>query len=103
MFWTGFTWFSGLLPFPLLINFFVFVHGCWCYPLANVFVFKDFNFHHKNWPSYSGGSDKFGELCYKFSISNKLTQIVNFPAWKTILTVFLFWIYFYSLELVFIM
>ena len=46
---------------------------------ANVFVFGDFNFHHKNWLSYSGGTDRPGEICYKFSISNDLTQKVNFP------------------------
>ena len=39
-------------------------------PSANVFVFGDFNVHHKDW---------LGELCYNFSISNDLTQIVNFP------------------------
>ena len=31
--------------------------------------------------TYSGGTDRPGELCYNFSISNKLTQIVNFPSW----------------------
>ena len=29
--------------------------------------------------TYSGGTDRPGELCYNFSISNDLTQIVNFP------------------------
>ena len=29
--------------------------------------------------TYSGRTDRPGELCYKFSISNDLTQIVNFP------------------------
>ena len=48
-------------------------------PSANVFVFGDFNAHHKDWLSYSGGTDRPGELCYMFSISNDLTQIVNFP------------------------
>ena len=48
-------------------------------PSANVFVFGDFNVHHKDWLTYSGGTDKLGELCYNFSISNDLTQIVNFP------------------------
>ena len=47
---------------------------------SDVFAFKDFNFHHKNQLTYSGGTDRFGELCYNFSISNKLTQIVNYPA-----------------------
>ena len=42
-------------------------------PYPNVFVFGDFNIHHKDWLTYSG------ELCYNFSISNDLTQIVNFP------------------------
>ena len=48
-------------------------------PSANVFVFGDFNIHRKDWLTYSGGTDRPGELCYNFSISNDLTQIVNFP------------------------
>ena len=32
---------------------------------------------------YSGGTDRPGELCYNFSISNDLTQMVNFPSWIT--------------------
>ena len=48
-------------------------------PSANVFVFGDFNVHHKDWLTYSGGTDRPGELCYNFSISNDLTQIANFP------------------------
>ena len=48
---------------------------------ANVFVFGDFNDHHKDWFTYSSGTDRPGELCYNFSISNDLTQIVNFPTW----------------------
>ena len=47
-------------------------------PSANVFVFGDFNDHHKDWLTYSGETDRPGELCYNFSISNDLTQIVNF-------------------------
>ena len=45
-------------------------------PSANVFVFGDFNVHYKDWLTYSGGTDRPGELCY---ISIDLTQIVNFP------------------------
>ena len=48
-------------------------------PSANVFVFGDFNVHHKDWLTYSGGTDRPGELCYNFSISSDLTQMVNFP------------------------
>ena len=48
-------------------------------PSANVFVFGDFNVHHKDWLTYSGGTDRPGQVCYNFSISNNLVQIVNFP------------------------
>ena len=46
---------------------------------ANVFVFGDFNIHHKDWLTYSSGTDRSGELCYNFSISNDLNQMDNFP------------------------
>ena len=48
-------------------------------PSLNAFVFGDFNVHHKDWLTYSSGTDRPGELCYNFSISNGFTQIVNFP------------------------
>ena len=44
-----------------------------------MFVFGDFNVHHQDWANYSGGTDKSGELCYNFSVSNDLTQVNNFP------------------------
>ena len=44
-------------------------------PSTNVSVFRDFNIHHKDWLTYSGGTDIFG---YNFSISNDLTQMVKF-------------------------
>ena len=50
-------------------------------PSPNVFVFGDFNVHYKDWLSYSGGTDRPVELCYNFSISDDLTQLVNFPTW----------------------
>ena len=31
-------------------------------PSANVFVFGDFNVHHNDWLTYSGGTDRSGEL-----------------------------------------
>ena len=34
-------------------------------PSANVFVCGDFNVHHKDWLTYSGGTDRPAELCYK--------------------------------------
>ena len=48
-------------------------------PAVDVFVFGDFNVHQKGWLTYSGGTDRPGELFYNFSISNDLTQMVNFP------------------------
>ena len=67
-------------------------------PSANVLIFQDFNVHHKDRLTYSGGTDTPGKLCYIFSISNDLTQIVNFPTWvlTVTITVLLFWIYFSS-------
>ena len=66
-------------------------------PSANVFVFGDFNVYHKDWLTYSGGTDGPGELSYNFSISNDLTQMVNFPTrildcdshWPALLDLFL--------------
>ena len=46
-------------------------------PSANIFVF---NVHHKDRLTYSGGTNRPGELCYNFSSLNNLTQMVNFPA-----------------------
>ena len=48
-------------------------------PSADLFIFGDFNVHRKDLLAYSGGTDRPGGLCYNFSISNDLTQIVNFP------------------------
>ena len=74
-------------------------------PSANVFVFGDFNVHHKDWFTYSGGTDRPGELCYNFYISNDLTQMVNFLlGFQTvILIVLLFWTYLFLLTLVFVL
>ena len=51
-------------------------------PSANVFVFGDFNFYHKDWLTYPVRTDRPGEII----ISSDLIQIVNF----VILTVLLF-------------
>ena len=48
-------------------------------PSGNVFVFGDFNVHQRDLLTYSGRTDRPGELCYNFSISNDLNQMVNFP------------------------
>ena len=41
-------------------------------PSANLFVFGDFNIHHKDRLTYSGRTDRPGELCYNFAISRIL-------------------------------
>ena len=46
---------------------------------ANTFVFGDFNVHHTNWLTHSHGTDRPGEGCYNFALSQDLTQIVSFP------------------------
>ena len=113
MFPTGFTSLSVLLLFPLSITFFTFMHifdsissnideVLSINPSANVFVFGDFKVHHKDWLTYSGGTDRPGELCCNFSISNDLMTLTFLLGSQTvILTVLLFWIYFCLLMLVF--
>ena len=44
-------------------------------PSANVFVFGDFNVHHKDWITYSGQTNTSGNSVI---ISDNLTQMVNF-------------------------
>ena len=59
VFLIGFTSLGWLLLFSQSITVFVFVHSSWCYfiqhrwsslnqPISNVFVYEDFNFHHKD-------------------------------------------------------
>ena len=43
-----------------------------------LFVLGDFSAHHKDWLNYSSGTGRPGEICYNFSVSNELTQMVNF-------------------------
>ena len=51
----------------------------WSTHLLMFLSLETFNVYHKDWFTYSGGTDGPGELCYNFSISNYLTQMVNFP------------------------
>ena len=48
-------------------------------PSANAFLFGDFNVHHKDWVTYSGGTGRPGKFYYNFSISSDLTQMVKVP------------------------
>ena len=71
------SYFFFLYRSPLLITFIDEILSM--NPSANLFVFGDCNIHHKAWLTYSGGTDKCVKLCYNFSISDDLTQMVNFP------------------------
>ena len=58
-------------------------------PSANVFVFGDFKVHHKVWLTYSSGTDRPGELCYNFSISDDLTQLTFLLGSQTVILIVL--------------
>ena len=89
MFSIGFTSLSVLLLFSLSITFFVFVH-VFDSISSNIdevlsinpsrstdeVLLINFNVHHKDWLTYSGGTDR---LVNSVIISNDLTQLVNFP------------------------
>ena len=79
MFSASFTSLSFLLLFSLSITFFVVMHSfdsissnidevLSINPSANVFVFGDFNIHHKDWLTYFGGTDRPRELCHSPSL-----------------------------------
>ena len=89
MFLTGFTSLSVLFLFPLSLTF---LSLCTVFdaissdmgevllinPSANVFVFGNFNLYRRDWLTYSGSTDRAGELYYNFSNSNNPTRMVNF-------------------------
>ena len=71
MFLTDFTSRSVLLLSSLLITFFVLVFNSFSSNIdevlsinlsANVFELDDFNVHHKDWLTHSGGTDRPGEI-----------------------------------------
>ena len=73
---------------------------------ANVFFFGDLNVHYKAWLTHSGGSDRPGELCYNFFLSQMtLLKWLTFllGSLTVSLTVLLFWISFFLLTLAFVL
>ena len=44
-----------------------------------MFVFGDFSVNNTDWLAYSGGTERPGELCYRFPISTDFTTMVNVP------------------------
>ena len=86
---------SFLLLFPLSL-FQSFLNLC------VIFAFEDFDVHHKDWVTHSIGTDRPGELCHNFSLSNDFTQTVNLPNQVPDTHRLVFWIYFFILTLVFL-
>ena len=71
-----------------------------------MFIFEDSNVHDKDWQTCSGGSDRSGELCYNFFVTNDFTQLVLtclLTSLTVTLIVLLFWIYFFLLMVVFVL
>ena len=59
-------------------------------PSTNVFIFGDFNVYHKDWLTYSGGTDQPGELS-QMTLLRWLTFLLG--SQTMLLIVLLFWIY----------
>ena len=59
-------------------------------PSANVFVFGDLGVYHKDWPTYSGGTDRSGKLCKTSFMADFPTQIPDFDSHSPALISF-FW------------
>ena len=68
-------------------------------PSANVFVFRDFNVRHKDWLTYSGGTDQPDQS--QMTLLKWLTFLLRSQI--VILIVLLFWIYLFLLMLVFVL
>ena len=85
---------EALLQFLLVITFFIFLPGLWCYFITRmmfsyVFVFGDFNANHKDWLTYSSGTNR----------PRNHIQMFNFPTQIPHLTL----IYLFLLTLVFVL
>ena len=72
-------------------------------PTANVFVFGDFNIHHRDWLTYSSRTDRLVNfvIMFRMTLLRWLTFLLR--SLTVTLTVLLFWIYFYLLTLVFVL
>ena len=70
-------------------------------PSVSVFVFGDFNVHHKDQLTYSGRNDRPGELCNNAKRSYS-DGYFSYSDPRLTLTVPLFWVYFFVLMLVFV-
>ena len=73
-------------------------------PSANGFVFGDFSVHHKDWLTYSGGTDRLVNSVIIFLSQMLLLRWLTFllGSQTVNLIVLLFWIYFFFLTLVYV-
>ena len=83
MFLTCFTSLSVLLLFRQSVTFFVVMYSFLFIdevlsinPSANVFVFGDFNVHHKDWLIYAGGTDRTVELNSVIIFLSQMTLLI---------------------------
>ena len=73
-------------------------------PSANMFVFEGFDVYHKDWLTYSSRTDRTGSICYNCSQTTLLRWLTFlFASQDLVLTVLLFWIYFFLLTLIFVL
>ena len=72
--------------------------------LVVVSVFGDFKVHIHDWITYSGGTDRPGELCYNFIFQMTLLRWLTFllGLLTVTLTILLFWIYLFLLTLLYV-
>ena len=72
-------------------------------PSANVFVFGDFNVHHKDWVTYSGEIERLVNSVIIFLPQTTLLKWLTYllASQTVVFTVLLFWVYFFLLMLVF--
>ena len=98
MFSTGFTSFSVLLFFPLQITF---LSLCKVFdsissniddilsinPSVNVFVFVDFNVHHKDWLTYSGGTNQPGKIIFISQMTLLLRRLTFLLGSQTVILI----------------
>ena len=72
-------------------------------PSANMFVFGDFNVHHKDWLTYSGGMIDLvnSVIIFQMILLRWLTFL--FRSLTVTLTILFFWIYFFLLTQVFVL
>ena len=98
-------WNLALQIFEFFVRILLIVNGVVLInPSANMFFIRDFTVHHKDWLTYSSGTDRSGEIYNNFLLS----QMTSFR-WVTFLlmslsvtlTVLFFWVFLFLMTLLF--